>query len=279
MAKIKDENEALKTFKPYVPQNTTLAELSPRSILVGCLLGIVFGAANAYLGLRVGLTISTSIPIAVLTVVTFIALPPFKRIGSILEANISQTIGSSSSSLASGMIFTIPALYLWHVKPDFIQLVIISLVGGLLGVCFMVPLRRFLIREEHGKLPYPEAVACYEVLHAADRGGQDSWPIFKGLLAGGVFKFLGSALKLWKDSFSFQLPGIPKAQFALEAGPALLGVGYILGLRVASVMVGGAALSWLVIIPMIHVWGSGRIDPLFPETTKLIVDRNRRTYC
>jgi putative OPT family oligopeptide transporter len=259
-------------YRPYVPKTETRREFSLRAAITGVLFGILFGAANAYLGLRVGLTISTSIPIAVLTVLAFFALPPFGRIGSILEANISQTIGSASSSLASGIIFTIPAIYLWGRSPDLLQIIVVAACGGILGILFMVPLRRLLIRDEHGKLPYPEGTACAEVLVAADRGGSDSWPIFKGILIGGLVKYLGSALHLWKEIFSVAVPFLPKGRIALESGPALLGVGYILGFRIATVMVGGALLSSLVLIPILATWGADRAIPLFPETAALIRD-------
>ncbi|MFQ5877541.1 MAG: OPT family oligopeptide transporter [Acidobacteriota bacterium] len=259
-------------YPPYVSKSAAPREFSLRAAIAGCLFGILFGAANAYLGLRVGLTISTSIPIAVLTVLAFLILPPFGRIGSILEANISQTVGSASSSLASGIIFTIPALYLWGRDPDLMQLVVVAVTGGLLGVLFMVPLRRALIRNEHGRLPYPEGTACAEVLVAADRGGSESWPIFKGILAGGAVKFLGNALHLWREIFAFRVPPLPKAEIGLDTGPALLGVGYILGLRIATVMVSGALLASLVLIPGLAIWGAERAVPLYPETALLIRD-------
>jgi putative OPT family oligopeptide transporter len=259
-------------YRPYVSKTEIRREFSVRAAIAGSLFGILFGAANAYLGLRVGLTISTSIPIAVLTVLAFFALPPFGRIGSILEANISQTIGSASSSLASGIIFTIPAIYLWGRSPDLLQVIAVAACGGILGILFMVPLRRLLIRDEHGKLPYPEGTACAEVLVAADRGGSDSWPIFKGILVGGVIKYLGTALHLWKEIFSVAVPFLPKGRVALESGPALLGVGYILGFRIATVMVGGTLLSSLVLIPILAIWGADRAIPFFPETELLIRD-------
>ena len=260
------------SYLPYIPKTATFREFTWRSVLTGSFFGILFGAANAYLGLRVGLTISTSIPIAVLTVLAFMALPPFGRLGSILEANLSQTIGSASSSLASGIIFTIPALYLWGRTPDLMQLIAVAVCGGVLGVLFMVPLRRVLIRDEHGRLPYPEGTACAEVLVAADRGGSESWPIFKGILVGGLFKFSGAALTLWRDAFSFRIPFLPKGHIGFDTGPALLGVGYILGLRIATIMVGGALLSSVVLIPGIAIWGAERLTPFYPETQSLIRD-------
>ncbi len=259
-------------YRPYVAKTESPREFSLRAAITGSLFGILFGAANAYLGLRVGLTISTSIPIAVLTVLAFLALPPFGRIGSILEANISQTVGSASSSLASGIIFTIPAIYLWGRTPDLTKVIAVAACGGVLGVLFMIPLRRLLIRDEHGALPYPEGTACAEVMVAADRGGSDSWPIFKGILVGGVVKALGSAMHLWREVFSVAVPYLPKGRIALESGPALLGVGYILGFRIATVMVGGTLVSSLVLIPILAVWGADRTIPFYPETEMLIRD-------
>jgi putative OPT family oligopeptide transporter len=265
-------------YPPYVPADDGRSESTWRAVLTGTALGIVFGAANAYLGLVAGLTISTSIPIAVLAVLVFTALPPFGRMGSILETNLAQTIGSASSSLASGMIFTIPALYYWHAdgkldaKPELLQIVVISAAGGLLGVLFMIPLRRFLIRGEHGKLPYPEGTACAEVLVAAERGGTESRPIFYGLAMGAVVKLVTKLLTLVAGSFGIRIGFIPKAEINFSVSPALLGVGYILGVRIAAVMVGGGLLASLVIIPAIAIWGDGRSEPFYPETTKLIRD-------
>lgn len=259
-------------YPPYMPFDVQAKEFSVRGVITGVLFGIMFGAANAYLGLRAGLTISTSIPIAVLTVMAFLVLPPFGRIGSILEANISQTIGSASSSLASGMIFTIPALFLWGYNPSLSTLITVSVCGGLLGVLFMVPLRKFLIRGEHGRLPYPEGTATAEVLVTADRGGTDSWPIFQGMLLGGIVKLLSGALHIWKSYFKLDLPFLPRGRLALDASPALLGVGYILGFKISTIMVGGGLLASLILIPGIAIWGADLIQPLYPETEKLIRD-------
>ena len=259
-------------YHPYVPKTDSPREFTWRAAITGAIFGILFGAANAYLGLRVGLTISTSIPIAVLTVLAFLAMPPFGRIGSILEANISQTVGSASSSLASGIIFTIPALYLWGRSPDLIQIITVAACGGVLGVLFMVPLRRLLIRDEHGRLPYPEGTACAEVLVAADRGGSDSRPIFMGIIVGGAVKLCGSALHLWREIYSTAVPLLPKGRIAIESGPALLGVGYILGFRIATVMVAGTLVSSLILIPGIAIWGADRLVPFYPETEALIRD-------
>lgn len=255
------------TFTPYV-KGDKLPEFTVKAILAGIVLGIIFGAANTYLGLQAGLTISTSIPVAVLTVVLFRLLSVFGVRHSILEANMSQTIGSASSSVASGVLFTIPALFIWGMEPAWRQITLLSMSGGLLGVLAMVPLRRYLIREEHGRLPYPEGMACAEVLVASEAGGRQAAPVFLGIGVGMFFKLLTDGLKVVGDKFHVSLPY--KAYLAIKVSPALIGVGWILGIRIATVMVAGGALSALVIIPLINWWGSGQSAPVFPETVKLI---------
>lgn len=259
-------------YPPYVPAQETLPEFTIKAAFFGVLFGIVFGAANAYLGLRAGLTISTSIPVAVMTVAAFRALQSVGYPGSILEANISQTIGSASSSLASGVIFTLPALFLWEVAPGLLQMALLALCGGLLGVLFMIPLRRFLIKGEHGRLPYPEGTACAEVLVASDVGGKSARYVFYGLGLGALFKFLTSWIKVIPADAWTRLPFIKKGEVGLDLSAALFGVGYILGPRIAAVMVGGGLLAWVVIIPTIAWWGDALISPVFPEGAALIRD-------
>ncbi|MFQ5738849.1 MAG: OPT family oligopeptide transporter [Acidobacteriota bacterium] len=259
-------------YEPYVPASETPVEVSPKSIIAGALFGIVFGAANAYLGLRAGLTISTSIPVAVMTVAVFRTLKVFGSHSTILEANLSQTIGSASSSLASGVIFTLPALFLWGLDPALLQMTLLALCGGLAGVLFMIPLRPFLIEREHGKLPYPEGTACAEVLVASEVGGGRARRVFQGLAGGALFKLLAGGLRIFPDSVHFSIPFLKKGQIGCEMSAALLGVGYILGPRVGAIMVGGGLLSWLVIIPVMAIWGEGRMVPLYPEATQLISD-------
>jgi len=259
-------------YQPYVPASAGLAEFTLKAIGLGILFGIIFGAANAYLGLRAGLTISTSIPVAVMTVAVFKALQAAGREGTILEANLSQTVGSASSSLASGIIFTLPALFLWGLSPSLLQMTMLAMCGGLLGILFMVPLRQFLIHREHGKLPYPEGTACAEVLVANETGGGNARFVFIGLAVGAAFKALTSWARAIPDSIHAALPWPRKAELGLDLSPALFGVGYILGIRIAAVMVGGGLLSWLVIIPMLDWWGAGRTLPLYPETQLLMTD-------
>ena len=259
--------------EPYVPASQSPAEVTIKAMILGILFGILFGAANAYLGLRAGLTISTSIPVAVMTVAAFRSIRAMGGgKGSILEANLSQTIGSASSSVASGVIFTLPALFLWGFDPTLIQMTLLAMCGGLLGVLFMVPLRQFLIEREHGNLPYPEGTACAEVLLAAETGGARANLVFLGLGAGAVVKALTGLLEVVRDEIEVHIPFLRKGQLGMDVSAALFGVGFILGPKIAAIMVGGGLLSWLVIIPLIDLWGAGRAVPLFPETTLLIAD-------
>jgi len=258
------------TYQPYVPASESMTEFTIRTMIAGALFGVLFGAANAYLGLRSGLTISTSIPVAVLTVAFFKALSAAGANTSILEANISQTIGSASSSVASGVIFTLPALFLWGLAPGLAQMTLLAMCGGLLGVLFMIPLRRLLIVGEHGNLPYPEGTACAEVLVASDVGGSRAKPVFVGLLVGAVLKWLTSLAHVIPEGVHVRIPFIRRAEVGSEVSGALFGVGYILGPKISTVMVGGGILSSLVIIPAIAYWGESRAVPLYPETVMTI---------
>lgn len=260
------------SYDPFVPASEVPAEFSFKAVALGILFGIVFGAANAYLGLRAGLTISTSIPVAVMTVAVFRALSSAGIHGSILETNISQTTGSASSSLASGVIFTLPALFMWGMPPELLQMTLLAMCGGLLGILFMIPLRRFLIEREHGKLPYPEGTACAEVLVANEVGGGRAHFVYYGLAAGAFFKLLTSWLRVIPGDIHSRIPFLKKGELGMDLSAALFGVGYILGPRIATVMVGGGLLSWLVIIPAIAYWGDARSAPLFPEMVQLIHD-------
>jgi putative OPT family oligopeptide transporter len=241
-----------------VPKSESVVEFTARAVIAGIVFGILFGAANAYLGLRVGLTVSTSIPIAVLTVALLRILP--SRHDVLLEANLSQTIGSASSSLATGTIFTIPALFLWGMAPPFWQVAILALLGGFLGIAAMVPLRRLLIVRSAGELPYPEGTACAEVLRAtATTGGTGGKWIFIGLAVGAVVKLALGMLALMPSTLIAHVPVLPKADLALEIAPALLGVGYILGYRMSAIMVSGSLISAIVLTPLIAIYGSGPV--------------------
>ncbi|MEE9271283.1 MAG: oligopeptide transporter, OPT family [Candidatus Krumholzibacteria bacterium] len=257
-------------YPTYIPASEAPGEFTLRSILLGIVFGIMFGAANAYIGLKAGLTVATSIPIAVMTVAFFRATRGLLGRTSILEHNMSQTVGSASSSLASGVLFTIPALFLWGLDPHILKIAILAMLGGCLGVLSMVPLRRLLIKNEHGTLPYPEGTACAEILVASEAGGSLARKLFIGLGIGAVYKFGVSFLHLWPDKFMQPLPVIKKALFGIETTPALLGVGYILGYRISAIMVSGSLISWMVLIPLIAYFGDYIQQPLFPETELLI---------
>ncbi len=245
----------------------SVAEFTLKAVATGVVLGIVFGAANAYLGLRVGMTVSASIPAAVMTVGVFRLLG---RRGSILEANISQTIGSASTALATGSIFTIPALFLWGVPPPYLEVVILCFLGGVLGLSAMIPLRRLLIVKAHDELPYPEGTACAEVLRATAQGVSGGQWIFAGMAVGAAIKLAISLAFLRPGSIEAALPVLPKAQVAVELAPALFGVGFILGYRQSAVCVSGSLVSSLVLIPLIAWIGAGLNTPLYPETVRTI---------
>ncbi len=255
----------MEEFKPYVPDETSFKDFTLKAIIIGAIFGIIFGSANAYLGLRVGLTISTAIPLAVISVAAFRILTPLLGKSTILDCNIAQTTGSASSSLASGIIFTIPALFLWGFSPSLFKIGTLALLGGILGVLFMIPLRRALIVKEHATLPYPEGTAAAQVLISAEEGGAKARNVFLGLGVGAAFKSLVAILHLWPEKIFLKLPVLKKASVGMEPTPALLGVGYILGPRIAGIMVAGGLLSWVGIIPLIAYFGEHLNIPLFPE--------------
>ncbi len=252
-------------FQPYVPDKTSFKDFTLKAIIIGSVFGVIFGAANAYLGLRVGLTISTAIPLAVIAVAVFRVLTPILGKSTILDCNIAQTTGSASSSLASGIIFTIPALFLWGFNPSIFKIGTLALLGGILGVLFMIPLRKALIVKEHGVLPYPEGTAAAQVLISADEGGAKAKNVFLGLGIGAAFKSCVEILHLWPDKIFLNIPILKKAKLGGEPTPALLGVGFILGPRIAGIMVAGGLLSWLGIIPLIAYFGENLNIPMFPE--------------
>lgn len=256
---------------PVAPWRTdSVVELTVRAVVAGVVFGVLFGSANAYLGLRVGLTVSTSIPIAVLTVALFRVMRERMAASVILEANLSQTIGSASSSLASGTIFTIPALFMWGMAPPLWQVAMLALAGGFLGIAAMVPLRRLLIVRSAGELPYPEGTACAEVLRATTTAAASGRWIFIGLAVGAIVKLALGAFVVMPSALTAHLPVLPKAELALEIAPALLAVGYILGYRQSAIMVSGSLISAIVLTPLIAVFGAGLAAPLFPESTLTI---------
>lgn len=255
-------------FKPYVPASKITPELTVTSVIMGVLLAVIFGAANAYLGLRVGMTVSASIPAAVIAMgVIRIIL----RRNSVLESNIVQTIGSAGESLAAGAIFTLPALFLWATegkmeKPDMIEITLIALLGGLLGVFFMVPLRNALIVKEHGILPYPEGTACAEVLLAGEKGGANAGTVFAGMGFAALFKFIIDGLRVVAGEVSLKFKGYA-GEIGTQIYPAVLSVGFICGPRIASYMFAGGILSWMVLIPLIVLFGSEIV--LYPGTESI----------
>ncbi len=253
-------------YKPYTRHATIIPEFTLRSVLIGALIGIVFGAANAYLGLKVGMTVSASIPAAVIA----IALSRFFRSRpTVLENNMVQTVGSAGESLAAGIIFTIPALIVLGFMPELSKIFALAVVGGLLGVLFMIPLRRHLMIGEHGRLPFPEGTACAEVLVAGDAGGSRVGRILAGLGIGASYKFLMDGLRLWPDRPVWNIRGVEGAQMGGEVTPALLGVGYVIGPRISGIMLAGGAVAWLVLIPIIKMVGNGLTEPLFPASVPI----------
>ena len=243
-------------FKPYIPANQVMPELTVTSIVMGMLLAVIFGAANAYLGLRVGMTVSASIPAAVISMGVIRVI--MKR-NSILESNMVQTIGSAGESLAAGAIFTMPALFLWAEEglcdmPSLVEITLIALCGGVLGVLFMVPLRNALIVKEHETLLYPEGTACADVLLAGEEGGANASTVFSGMGLAAAFKFVVDGLKVLPSDVAFAFKSF-KGEIGMEVYPALLGVGYIVGPQIASYMFVGSLIGWMVIIPLICLFG------------------------
>lgn len=256
------------TFKPYISADRTLHEMTPLSIIVGIILAIVFGAANAYLGLRVGMTVSASIPAAVLGMGVYRLC---RKKDTILESNMVQTIGSAGESLAAGAIFTMPALFLWAQEegtkmPGIMEIALIALIGGLLGICFMVPLRKALIVKEHGTLPYPEGTACAEVLLAGEKGGANASVVFLGMGIAALFKFIVDGLKVVSSAVTVTVQKI-HGEISAQVYPALVSVGYICGFKISSYMFAGGILGWLVLIPMIYLFGAD--TTLFPASVSV----------
>ena len=262
-----------KDFKPYIPADKVVPEFTVTALLIGILLAIVFGAANAYLGLLVGLTVSASIPAAVISMGIIRVI---LRKDSILENNMVQTIGSAGESVAAGAIFTLPALFLWAEEgkidfPSILTIFLIALFGGVLGVCFMVPLRQALIVEEHGTLPFPEGTACAEVLLAGEEGGSKAGTVFAGLGIAAVYKFLADGTQLFKSEIGHAFESYKGSQVGIQVLPALAGVGYICGPKISSYMFAGGTLSWFVLMPLIALFGAdATIFPASKTVTELL---------
>jgi putative OPT family oligopeptide transporter len=259
--------QARAAFQPYIPPTKTIAEFTGKAIVLGALFGLIFGASTVYLGLRAGLTVSASIPIAVL------AISVLKRLGgsTILENNIVQTIGSAGESLAAGVVFTIPALiFLVPYGPayfNYFQITMLAIAGGTLGVLMMVPLRRALIVKEHGVLPYPEGTACADVLVAGERGGALAKTVFMGLGVGALWKALSWIFQLFQTAVGYTLSRtslFPNATLNIDVSPEYMGVGYVIGPRIAGVMFAGGVLSWLVLLPLLSILGNYMTVPFPP---------------
>ncbi len=253
-----------KDFKPFVPANKTLPEFTATSIILGIILAVMFGGANAYLGLRVGMTVSASIPAAVLSMGI---IRMILRKDSILENNMVQTIGSAGESVAAGAIFTLPALFLWAGEwgtsaPSLVEIAVIAFIGGALGILFMVPLRKALIVQEHGILPYPEGKACAEVLMAGEEGGNKASTVFAGLGIAAAYKFITDGLKVFPSEVHYEIPAYKGSGIGMDVLPALLGVGYICGPKISSYLFCGGILGWFVLMPLIVLFGANIV--LFP---------------
>ena len=248
-------------YPPYVPAETRMKEFSLRAILLGILLAVILGAANAYLGLKVGMTVSASIPAAVISMGILRGL--LKR-GTILENNMVQTIGSAGESIAAGVIFTIPALYMLGLAPELITVTLMAGLGGTLGLLMMIPLRHALMVKEHGKLPFPEGTACAEVLVAGEVGGSSAKTLFASMGIAGLYRFAQNGLKLFPESIESAISGFSGAMLGVDILPSLMGVGFIIGIRISSAMLVGSIISWLCIIPLIKFFGAGA-QAVFPS--------------
>ncbi len=260
-----------KDYPSFISPGESPDEFTRKAIIIGILVGVIFGAANAYLGLKVGLTVSASIPAAVMAVAIFRIF--FKQ-GTILETNLVQTIGSAGESLAAGVIFTIPAFFIWGLEPSKLEISVIAIVGGTIGVLFMIPLRRYLIVKEHGKLPYPEGTACAEVLVAGQGDISKAKTLFQGMGIGALYQMLmhSRLFGLWSKEPATHIPGFKGSEVGAEVTPELLGVGYIIGPEISAIMLSGGIFGWLVLIPLICLFGEHCSSPIYPEMTNLIKD-------
>jgi len=253
-------------FKPYVAAETKMTEFTLRAVILGILLGLVFGVGNAYLGLKVGTTVSASIPAAVISMAI---LRAFFRKPTILENNLVQTIASVGEGLAAGIIFTVPALFILGEPISIMRMFLLSALGGILGVLFMIPMRRYIIVKEHGILPFPEGTACAEILKSGQKSGPKAAMAFTGIITGALYKICSSALNLWRETPSWTITPFEKTVFSIDGTPALLGVGYIIGPRIASYIFSGGAFGWWVLIPLIKMFDVS-MDTIFPGTIPVV---------
>jgi len=261
---VNKSNDTANKFEPVIPANKIIDEVTWKAIILGIIISVLFGVANAYLGLKFGMTVSASIPAAVISMAVLRML--FKKV-TVLENNIVQTVGSAGESLAAGIIFTVPAFFIWSANQELAaagyfheisktQIFWLAMLGGSLGILLMIPLRKYLVEREHGKLAFPEGTACAEVIVAGDEGGQKAKLVFTGIGLGALYKVLMNMLKGWSESVNYDFKGILKGgTLGIDATPALLGVGYIIGPRIAALMMGGAVLGYLGIAPLIAFIG------------------------
>ena len=257
--------------KPYVPDGEEMPELTWSAVLLGAVLGIIFGASSLYLVLRVGMTVSASIPVAVLSITLLRAFSRAfgTRRATILENNIVQTTGSAGESIAFGVGVTMPALMILGYDMELTRVMLVAALGGLLGILMMIPLRRAFIVKQHGTLTYPEGTACAKVLIVGEQGGSSAKTVFVGFGIAFVYQVMMQCLRLWQEIPSRAIAGFKGAVVAIEASPLLMGVGYIIGYRISCVMVGGGVLAALVLTPAIAFFGANATEPLFPGTVPI----------
>ena len=256
-------------LRPYVPPETSLPELTPLALGLGVLLSLTFGMVNAYLGLKIGITVSASIPSAVLSMTV---LRGVLRRGTVLENNIVHTVASTGESLAAGIIFTVPSLIFLDLAPTRLEIAALGAGAGLLGILMMIPFRRSLTIDEHGALPFPEGTACAQVLIAGDRGGSTARPVLAGIALGGAYQFAMRGLGLWRESVTLTIARLHKATIGAELSPIFLGVGFLVGARIAGTMLAGGVLAWSILIPLFDASGGSAIGALLgipPTVTDL----------
>ncbi len=249
-------------FRPVTAPESRVAEFSLRAVVLGVVLGLVFGVGNAYLGLKIGTTVSASIPAAVMSMTLFQA---FSRRSSILENNLVQTIASVGEGLAAGLIYTVPALFLLGERMPIYRIFILACLGGILGVLFMIPMRRYIIVKEHGKLPFPEGTACAEILKSSIAGATKAILLFSGIAVGSLYRICSGALSFWNEVPSYIIRPFQRTVFSMDCTPALLGVGFIIGPRIAAMVFAGGAIAWWVLIPLVTMFGQGGAI-LYPGT-------------
>ncbi len=256
------------THKPYIAsKDQKTPEFTFRAVILGMILGLIFGVGNAYLGLKIGTTVSASIPAAVLSMAI---LRAFFRGVSILENNLVQTIASVGEGLAGGVIFTVPALFLLGERPEPSRIFLLSALGGVLGVLFMIPMRRYIIVHEHGKLPFPEGTACAEILKSGASSRAKALPAFLGIATGAIYKVCSSAFYFFKEVPTWIITPFQRTEFSIDCTPALLGVGYLVGTRVSGLLLAGGALAWWVLIPLIRLFGAETQAIIYPATTSIM---------